>query len=333
MCIPPLQSYLLALKALHPNWRISIVALQYPFTDNPYAWHGLQVRPMGGANRGGFRKLFLWRKTIRACQEVHRQMPVDAVHSFWLREAALLGGRLARKWGRPHVSTLQGQDALPENKYLRRLNWSHVRVAAISERGKAQLKVSLAGKELPQIDVLPWGLADSDFSEKPSVERPIDVLGVGNLVQVKRYDVFLEAVAKLREKRPDLKAVLVGNGVDRAALEKQAAALGLAGMLEFRGQVPRKEVLELMAQSKVFLHTARYEGQGYVFLEALARGMHLVSTPVGMAREMDKWKLGADADALAVAVEDFLEKPVDWEQRILMKMRETVEGYVGIYTA
>ena len=334
LCIPPLQSYLRTLRRMHPTWRISVVSLHYPFDRKPYEWHGIPVRPMGGANNSRWQRPLLWARAIRTCRAIRRKQPVDAIHSLWLQECALLGNRLAARWKVPHVCTLQGQDALPGNKYLPRMRLDKLRVVAISERGKEQLLETVAGRTPPRIEVLPWGLSEADLDwQDAGGARDIDLLGVGSMVKVKRYEWFLEVAAKLQVQRPGLKAVLVGEGTERKMLETWARKFGLDEVVEFRGEMPREEVLELMGRSKVFLHTGRYEGQGYVFPEALARGMHVVSTPVGMAREMDKWRIGADSDALAAAAGGFLEQPVDWERRVLLDMAATVEGYVSFYEA
>lgn len=334
LCIPPLQSYLRTLRRQHPTWRISVVALHYPFETTPYEWHGILVRPMGGSNVSRWKRPWLWAKTIAVCKAIRKKQPVDAIHSLWLQECALLGNRLARRWKVPHVCTLQGQDALPGNKYLPRMKLDQLRVVAISHRGKEQLLETVADRTPPRVEVLPWGLDEADLAWRDQGgPRPIDLLGVGSMVKVKRYEWFLEVVAKLKAQRPDLRAVLVGDGSERAMLSTWAKEFGLGNTIEFKGEMPREAVLELMAQSKVFLHTGRYEGQGYVFPEALARGMHVVSTPVGMARIMDKWRIGNDTAALAAAAEGFLETPVDGKRRVILDMAATVEGYVSFYEA
>lgn len=329
-CIPPFQSYLKCLRREHPGWRISVIAFQYPFFKKKYLWQGIEVHALGGANRRGLHKPRLWRRALRLANQINAAHPVRAIHSLWLQECCWLGSRLARQWNCRHVSTLQGQDALPSNKWLRRLHFEHARVVAISDKGRAQMTESLGSRPVPPVDVLPWGLSEEDLSwENNGADRPIDVLGVGNLVPVKHFACFLETLALLKAEYPGLRACLVGEGPERAGLEAQARQFGLE--VDFRGPLPREEVLELMARSKVLLHTARYEGQGYVFPEALSRGMHLVSTPVGMARGMDKWRLASLPASLAAETLHFLNSPVDWEARSPLSMRSTVEGYVGIY--
>src|SRR5205085_157391 len=102
------------------------------------------------------------------------------------------------------------------------------------------------------------------------------------LVPVKRFDRFLDAVALARRAAPGLKALLVGEGPDRDALERHAAALGLfpdhLAFLGRRGDVPR-----LLRQADVLVLTSDYEGCPNVVLEAMAAGVPVVTTPAGDA--------------------------------------------------
>ena len=56
------------------------------------------------------------------------------------------------------------------------------------------------------------------------------VVAVGRLVPVKRFDVLIDALAAVKARRPDLRAVIVGEGYERDALERQIAELGAHGL-------------------------------------------------------------------------------------------------------
>jgi glycosyltransferase involved in cell wall biosynthesis len=55
----------------------------------------------------------------------------------------------------------------------------------------------------------------------------------------------------------------------------------LETVVRLAGRLPRERVLDAMSKSRILLHTSRYEGQGYVFLEALGSGMRVVCRDVG----------------------------------------------------
>lgn len=328
LCIPPLQAYLPALQARYPEWKVSVFALQYPYKKYKYQWGGFEIRAFGGANKRR-KKLVTWSKTMRAFQRLHKAQAVDVIHSLWMQECAMVGARLARRHALGHVVTIMGQDALPENRYLGKLQFDAMNVVAISERAGNHFEMATGH---PVDAVIPWGLSAAELAWSPNgVQRTIDVLGVGSFTGVKKYERFVRVIAALAESRPDLNVVLVGDGPLRGELEAHIADLGLQDRIRLTGILPRPEVLKLMGKSKVLVHPALYEAQGYVFLEALSRGMHVCSGEVGIAREMDKWKLCPHTIAFVEAAAGFLSQPVDEAPRQLYNMDDTVEAYAAIY--
>jgi glycosyltransferase involved in cell wall biosynthesis len=63
------------------------------------------------------------------------------------------------------------------------------------------------------------------------------ILYVGSLIPRKGVDVLIAAMRKVSDAFPDVELVLVGQGLSRESLERQAEASGLAGRVQFRGFV------------------------------------------------------------------------------------------------
>ena len=63
------------------------------------------------------------------------------------------------------------------------------------------------------------------------------MIAVGRLVPVKRFDLFIEAMVRLKEIQPGLEAMIVGEGYERPALEAQIAAAG-AGPVVLPARAP-----------------------------------------------------------------------------------------------
>ena len=247
-CTPYLQDYFQALQKAHPDWRLSIVAIQYPYKPGGYTWKGIEVQTIGGKNRR-WNRFATWRKTKRIVQVLNRLQKIDVIHSFWLREAALIGNSLSQKLGIRHVATAMGQDIHPENKYLKRLNAPQTTFACLTESAATTLS-----KHFPkdQIQLFHWGLAQADFPARLSKNRDIDILAVGSLISLKRHDRLLRAVRALKDRFPNLRVVLVGEGEFRPKIEQHLSELGLEAQLELKGQLPREDVLNLMRRAKVF---------------------------------------------------------------------------------
>jgi glycosyltransferase involved in cell wall biosynthesis len=105
------------------------------------------------------------------------------------------------------------------------------------------------------------------------------VAGVGRFVPIKGFDLLVAALAELVARVPDAHVLLIGDGVERAALEAQAAALGVAGRLHISGAVT--DVIGVLPAADVLAAPSRNEGMGRVLVEAMALGLPVVGTRVG----------------------------------------------------
>lgn len=104
------------------------------------------------------------------------------------------------------------------------------------------------------------------------------VLFVGRLVEGKRPMDAVKAVEKLQETIPGIKLLIVGDGPLRSDLEQYVFEQGLAGAIEFLGQVDYDEMPLLYRTTDVLLLTSRAEGVPRVVLEALASKTPVVSS-------------------------------------------------------
>jgi glycosyltransferase involved in cell wall biosynthesis len=102
---------------------------------------------------------------------------------------------------------------------------------------------------------------------------------VGRLDPVKNLAAMLRAHALLVEHHPASRAVIVGDGPERGALEALAAELGIADSVIFTGY--RSDVRALMAAFDVYVNTSTYEGVSLTILEAMAASVPVIATPVG----------------------------------------------------
>lgn len=105
------------------------------------------------------------------------------------------------------------------------------------------------------------------------------VVCAGRMVAQKRLSLALQAFAALAD--PSARLVLLGDGPERAALEREARALGIAGRTRFVGHVP--DIAPWLERAHAFLLTSRYEGYPAVLVEAIAAGVPVVTTPCSAA--------------------------------------------------
>lgn len=102
---------------------------------------------------------------------------------------------------------------------------------------------------------------------------------VGRLDAVKNLRLMLQAHCRVLERYPAARAVIVGDGPERAALQATAAELGIEHAVMFAGY--RSDVRMLMPAFDVYLNTSNYEGVSLTILEAMAAGVPVVATRVG----------------------------------------------------
>jgi glycosyltransferase involved in cell wall biosynthesis len=105
------------------------------------------------------------------------------------------------------------------------------------------------------------------------------VMTVARLAEQKGQSLLFAALQSL----PNTFAVLVGDGPDRAQLERQACELGLQERVKFLGQ--RADIPELLACCDVAVLPSRFEGLPLAALEAMAAGKPVVATNVGGTSE------------------------------------------------
>jgi glycosyltransferase involved in cell wall biosynthesis len=111
-------------------------------------------------------------------------------------------------------------------------------------------------------------------------EKLYDIIFVGRLEKQKGIDILFKAIQILKEKHHrNLRVAIVGDGSLMESLKKIALRYGINEHIDFLGV--RKDVLELMRKSLVFVLPSRWEGFGLVLLEAMSVGTPIVATKVG----------------------------------------------------
>jgi glycosyltransferase involved in cell wall biosynthesis len=108
--------------------------------------------------------------------------------------------------------------------------------------------------------------------------------GVGRLSPEKRFDVLLEAVASLHQRRPELRLLIAGDGPSRPALEALAGRLGIASICRFLGHYT--DVIELHHALDLLVQSSIYEGTPNVVLEAMALETPVIATDAGGTPEI-----------------------------------------------
>jgi glycosyltransferase involved in cell wall biosynthesis len=193
--------------------------------------------------------------------------------------------------------------------------WFH----AISDSTRDDLVAR--GVPAERIEVIYPGVDAVWYSPDATVPRTREptFLYVGRLKRYKGVEIVLEALASVRQTRPDVTLDVAGQGDDRDRLERVARALGIGAAVRFVGFVPEEEKRRLLRRSWAVVLPSRKEGWGISNVEAAACGTPALASdspglresvrhgetgflvPHGDVRALADRMLGLAADAALVA--------------------------------
>ena len=133
---------------------------------------------------------------------------------------------------------------------------------------------------------------------------------VGGLIERKGQRFAIEALSLV----PGATLLLAGSGPDHDRLRASAAGLGLTDRVRFLGAVPQSELPVVLSAADVFVLPTNSEGLANAWVEALACGTPVVTTPLPGAQELlTKPAYGRlvarDPSAIAAAVNQLLAAP------------------------
>jgi glycosyltransferase involved in cell wall biosynthesis len=109
---------------------------------------------------------------------------------------------------------------------------------------------------------------------------------IAELHPVKRHEVLIHAVARVIQKHPTYRHVIIGSGEREAELKSLVSALGLEKHVYFTG--PILEAAQLLRAFDIFVLSSRSEALAYVIIEACIARMPIVASNVGGIPEIIK---------------------------------------------
>lgn len=204
-------------------------------------------------------------------------------------------------------------------KYL----YPHADNIVVTSEGVADDMAEYTGLARKRIQVVPCPVVPKEFFRrqlpKPDhpwfqAEAPPVILGVGELGPRKDFVTLVRAFARLRARR-NCRLVILGKGNQHDHLLSVANELGIAKDVNLPGFAPNP--YPFMAHAAMLAMSSRWEGLGFVLIEALALGTPVVSTdcPSGPREILDGGRFGrlvpvGDAERLAHAMAETLHNPL-----------------------
>jgi glycosyltransferase involved in cell wall biosynthesis len=285
--VPAQQLLVKELKDQFPDLNVMVISFLYPYKKSEYYWHDVKVISFGGMYKRRLKRLQLWIKIWKQLNKIKKENHVIGLLSFWCGECALIGSWFAKRNKLKHFCWICGQDAKRSNKYIRRTRPKPEELVAISDFLMDEFHTN---HSIKPAHLIPIAIQKKMFPGWTGT-RDIDIIGVGSLIPLKNFDIFVSVIAELKKIFPSIKVVLCGAGSEEEKIKSLAKQLNVYENISFPGMLPHSEVLQWMQRSKILLHPSSYEGFGMVYLEALYAGAHAIGFTKAMHHEIKNWHI------------------------------------------
>jgi len=253
------------------------------------------------------RPIHPWRdlRSYRRIKQILRDFQPDVVHTH-SGKAGILGRMAASRLGVPAI--VHGVHGAPFHPYQGRgarwffracERWAASQCHAFVSVADAMTDLMVAAGVAPRekFTTIYSGMEVEPFLEsgrqRDRARRELGyepgqvVVGkVARLFHLKGHIYLLQAARQIVDAEPNVRFLLVGDGVLVGRLRRQIAKLGLEDHFQLTGLVPPERIPELIAAMDIVVHASLREGLARVLPQALIAGKPVVSYDVDGAREV-----------------------------------------------
>ena len=241
-----------------------------------------------------------YRRLLALLKEIRPQ--ILHTHSS---KAGVIGRAAGKKLGIPVVHTIHGasfhygQSPLLRRLYIAAEKWAARRTDRfISVCDAMSAQYVAAGIASPEKFVTIYSGMDVEPFRSPSRDREtvrrelgfdpgqIVIGKVARLFPLKGHEYLIQAASAVIAQNPNVRFLLVGDGILREEFETEIARRGLSEHFVFVGLVPPEQVPELIAAMDIVVHTSMWEGLARVLPQGLIAGKPVVSYDIDGAPEV-----------------------------------------------
>lgn len=235
--------------------------------------------------------------------KITRKNHFDLIHCHWLIPQGVFCALIKLLRGTPYLLTAHGGDVysfkgIPGIQSLIRFALKHSTFCTVNSQ--ATQNQVLKSFKTTSIKVVPMGVDLEQFHPDNYNQKlkdsmgPSDLLllGVGRLAEKKGFKYLIDAMPLILREIPSAKLAIIGFGPHKPLLEKQIQELGLTSSVFLTGGKTGKEVRDWFATADIFIGPSIItsdgdtEGQGVVFLEAMASRTVVIASDVGGIKDV-----------------------------------------------
>ncbi|MBQ8797849.1 MAG: glycosyltransferase family 4 protein [Oscillospiraceae bacterium] len=268
-------------------------------------------------------------KTVRNVVKALDEINPDVIH------AHLSGAALAPFWTilrrkklviTAHTKPEKAFPGLTEKLVRCAICFGKTKLVAVSEENTTMSRAYF-GLDKEKCVCVNNGIDLDRFSRKP--HDGFTLIHVGRQDENKNQAALIRCFARLHEKHPNTKLLLLGDGPLHEKLVAQVTELGLTDTVILTGNIPNTE--DYYAVSDLYVQCSHREAMPLSVLEAMAAGMPIVSTDVGGLSDVvqDNGILVPDnnEDALYDAIEKIYEQSEEETAKMCAASGRIVENY------
>ena len=232
-------------------------------------------------------------RAVPRLRRLIRDFRPDILHAGFVTTAGVVA---ALSGFRPLLLMPWGSDILLQPKrslvrrHLARFALGRARLITCDAEIVKREILALNPRPPEEVVVFPWGIDISlfrpDATAREAVRRDLGWEDAEILVCTRAlapvYGVhdFLAALPSVFDRKPRARALIIGDGPQRADLERRAAGFGFGERVRFPGTVPNSALPRYLAASDVYVSASHSDGSSLSLLEALACGLPVAVTDV-----------------------------------------------------
>ena len=219
----------------------------------------------------------------------------EMIHVHWAIPTGLIGVLVGKLLKKPVIVTIHGSDfrmATEGSKLLKKI-FLYVchgskQILCVSKLQAKEIE-NMGVKEV-KISTLPMGIEES-FLEAGRNRRgkskcqEYTILSNRNLLPIYNVCLLIRAIPMVLQEIPGTNFLIVGEGAEKEALEREVENLNINSSVKFLGRVPHEEMPGLLSQVDIYVSTSHYDGTSVSLLEAMGSGAFPIVTDIPANRE------------------------------------------------